>query len=72
MRVCLHVLEPQRMARRCVWRPILPLALLTTNIFHDITLLLVVLNNGDVFCAPGGLRIIKIMIFTLGSSPGLS
>lgn len=46
--------------------------LLTTNLFHDITLLIAVLKEGDVFCAPGGLGMIKMMIFTLGNSPGLS
>lgn len=47
-------------------------SLLRTNLFHDITLLVAVLKEGDVFCAPGGLRMIKMMIFIRGSSPGLS
>lgn len=72
MYVCLYVLKPQGTAHRCACWPSLPLSLLITNLFHDITLLIAVLKEADVFCAPGGLGMIKMMIFTLGSSPGLS
>lgn len=72
MYVCLYVLKPRGTAHRCVRRPSPPLSLLTTNLFHDITLLIAELKVGEVFCAPGGLGMIKMMIFTLGNSPGLS
>lgn len=70
--MCLYVPKTQGTTRRCVWRPSLPLPFLRTNSFHDITHLIAVLKQGDVFCAPGGLGVIKMMILTRGSSPGLS